>query len=795
MKKIGNHSLPEQNDLPSAPEQNVLSSAPEQNVLPSAPEHEVQPIGMCGWFGCCCVFSFIVFRSMFPIWGQYRAIWICKNWNTYVQEEDEETANLELICSTYGLYGIWLLLKCLKKPYWKLWKFAVGMLVQFTDEEKSTYGKMKLWNYLTSYGNIERPNVCCHSYFREPMDIYKKNFSICEIFSAVLILTILSLGTVTIPILWCLARCFGNKFVSQHDSYFKYTLGHIYKLLSCSIFHIISFVIRKWNSPHMVDRIIANSGYFTWFPLYIIYCYFSYAYDFRYGYNERVCTANLHTTIPDQTESVVYIQSDNKSNTSGYIAINKQENKLNDVISVESIEQTSLPIANVVEIHKSNVPQYRLDRDYLLSNATNLWWVGTFMYIFGTGGLALILFAFEEMKFTPEEWKYIRNTCGFYIFYKSWKALYNTLQKNRYTCSNIFSKCFVEIMLFFVTFGVQYVVDLYHNLMCVPFEKRYTIGALQSLIFAPFFFKSHKNVICRLFAKLVLFGYNFIAYYFISVAVDYPHITIPIFVTINYPTYCIYKFVTTNKFIVTLVVNLKHHWVDTWLGFKYQCYRLKFNAINSYRNAKNNAKITWSNTKTNFRVWKANSYNQRHGLTETNPRFKIAKISVPKLSELKVFKTYETYYNKYTTKKKNRLPIKNTIIVLTAALNKIISVRNDNSNLVTLYDCNLWATRYDELLGQVPLQLVESLEFSTVVTFVNHYTQNNIKFDLETRDTEITTYQEYLSRQSGGTNVLQELIYVFSGLNKNCDNSEKIKQNIDMFKRRTSFVTSTAYNV
>lgn len=733
------------------------------NVIPSAPPAPHQTQVKTG-IGCFCLVSvytlWIFFWSIFPIYGQVRAIWICRNWDQYITEEDEETAYFELICASYGLYGIWLSLKCIRKLYWKMWKGSLSMIFQLTDEEKQQYGKMTLLRYLWAWGNVTFYPKCCGCCIETENLLIKKHYDLCQKFCGYAGITILSCGIATIPLLWCELRCFGNKFLAQHDSYFKYTLGHIYKILTCSFVHIIWFIYTRWDSDNVVDRVIANSGYLMWFPLYLVYCYFSYAYSWRYGYAKRMIELNPPSEVPIQATAVL---------TDRQTFDSIDEHKSNDYIQL-----ATPPVVSAVTI-RENTEQKQ--QSYF--SPYSLWVIGSIMYIIGTCGFALIWFAFETIELTDREWQLVRDTCGTYFIYKIWNTPYKWLRRNRYICSNPFSKLFVEFGLFLITFGISYLEDIYKNLNCIPFEKRYTIGALQTLVFAPFFFKNHSNIAIRWISKLVLMGYNFIVYYFIAVAVNYDIVTIPIFVVINYTTYCFYKFFTTNKTILKTFTDIKHMFRDSWLSTKWQLYRLKFNAVNSYRSARNSAKISWCGAKTSFRAWKANSYNSRHRLVEGDPRFKVTKVSQPRLLELKVFKDYNTYHNLYTTKKQNRLPIKNTVVLLKCALNKILKTHHEKTNQCVIHDISLWASRYDDMLGSAPQVLISNLDRNTIITLVNHVTFNivNKAFPAAvTRKDELNLCSVYYNMLDKQCNYLARLIYELSGINKNTDVSQVAHQ-------------------
>jgi hypothetical protein len=355
---------------------------------------------------------------------------------------------------------------------------------------------------------------------------------------------------------------------------------------------------------------------------------------------------------------------------------------------------------------------------------------------------------------------------------------------------------FVEIGLFVITCGISYINDICENLQCVPFNKRHTVGSLQVLLFAPLIFKDHSNTVIRLIAKLILLGYNFVVYYFVTVAINRTEITIPIFCVVNYGTYCFYKFLFTNRSILKFFVDIKYMFRNSWLATKWQFYRVKFNTINTYRSSRNRMKIAWCETKTGFRQRKANTYNARHRYVVGTPEYKIAKVSQPRLLTLKVFKTYEKYHENYITRKSNRLALKNTIMLLKYASNKIQSEYFTRINYATIHDVVLWSSRYDDMLGQAPVQLLGELTRDNVVTFVgvavNYIHAHQITNT--TRHDEMQSYMMYKYYIDTQCDKLNLLIYELSGLNEQIDNTSKINTRIVNFINAIQQMSNTGHN-
>lgn len=728
---------------------------------PSAPPIDTQKTSNIG-IGCFCMMScytlFLFLRSIFPVYGQIRALWIISNWKTYVNEEDEETAYFELICASYGIYGVWLSLSCVRNIYWKLWDISLDLIFQLTNVEKEKYkNQNNLFSYLYLAGNLDWQWRYCNSKGEPKNETIYKNFNMCKKMFGYFGISVLSLGIFTLPLMWCEMRCFGNKFVLQHDSYFKYILGHIYKLLTCNIVHMLWFIVISWKSEYIIDRVISHSGYFMWFPLYVIYNYFWYAYQFRYKYK-----IETHQFNRKNNEENVFAET---------ITQNKYQSIENDI----EHKSDSTPVAYAVEIREN---ENNNDNKYVCPSSFVVF-VGSFMFVIGTGGLAIFWFLTEALEFTDREWRLIADTCGLYILYKLWLSPYKWLRKNRYCCNNIISKVFLEIGLFFITCGISYLNDIIRNLQCVPFGKRYTIGAIQTLIFAPFIFKMHKNIIIRWTSKLILMGYNFIVYYLIVRKVKNYHITLPIFVTINYATYCFYKFFSTNKLILKLFVDIKHSMTELFLIAKWYLYRSKVNTANLYKTGRNNIKILYANAKNNWRTWKANSYNVSHNFVEGDPRFKVPKITVPRLLELTVLKNYETYYEHYMEKKQTKMPIKNTIWLLQSAIHRVIKLHNDLINNCTIHETSLWESRYHDINGCAPVILIPNLSRDEVFQIVNGIEKTIENTNLTppfTRQDEINMYCQYKVKILSECNILKRKIYQLITINKQTTTSEKTEK-------------------
>lgn len=202
-------------------------------------------------------------------------------------------------------------------------------------------------------------------------------------------------------------------------------------------------------------------------------------------------------------------------------------------------------------------------------------------------------------------------------------------------------------------------------------------------------------------------------------------------------------------------------------------------AINSYRSSRNSVKSLWCDIITNLRIWKSNYYNTRNRLVVGDPLFKIAKVSQPSLVELKKIKDYDTYYNIYLTTKENKLPIKNTVLLLKGAVNKIIKFHYEKTNQCVIHDVSLWASRYEDIIKNNSQIFMGNLNKNTIATFVNQiiFMQENFPISI-TRKDEISSYNSYHHKIKKHIDILNMAIYEIGGINKNATFNENQLQAI-----------------
>jgi hypothetical protein len=209
-------------------------------------------------------------------------------------------------------------------------------------------------------------------------------------------------------------------------------------------------------------------------------------------------------------------------------------------------------------------------------------------------------------------------------------------------------------------------------------------------------------------------------------------------------------------------------------------------------------KISWCGMKTRYRQWKANSYNSRHRLTEGDPRFKVAKVSQPRLLELKKFKDYNTYHQLYLEKKQNRLPIKNTILLLKSAVNKIVATHYTKINHAVIHDVSLWDNRYDELMSQAPSQLISNLDRNSVETITNTICNQLAHYyfdDTKSRSGETRSYNTYNEKVKHNCEYINSIIYRISGLNKNIDNTHELESIAKTINDRVTYLTGVSNQI
>lgn len=603
----------------------------------------------------CVKFTFLFFtmylfytiRSVFPVWGQLHAISILQDWNNYCENEGSDLAYYELICASYGIYGVYLLLHFV---FTKMWSKSLNAFVQLTDEQINVLGSnnsfaLFIFNKYEYFGNF---------------DMYDKKFNLCKKFFGLSGLTICSLGLLTIPIILIDMFHFGNKFIQQKNSMYKYFLGHFYLIISTFGFHILVFTLSKFDSEDQLDRIIARNFFGLGTVPYMIYCYFWYAINWRFNYENNKDTV---------------INNKNLSNGEAKIQIKKL---------------------------------YYL---YLL---------GFVMLVLATGGLYIIFFILyhiqKNMEFTECEKVMLYTSLGLYLIPKLVFEFYKLIYKNRKYYENIKSEnktvlqdifqIINEIVIFIFTFGFDYMWSTLSDLLYIPGSHRYNRGIYKSLVFAPFFLQYNLNIFVRLISKLILLGYNFILAYFVTMAIsDYynsqskTYASIILFSLFSYPMCWIIMTILTNEYVIQKYKSMNNYFTMLYLSLRYSVYKTKENVRNYFINIRNYVKINIAETKSNFSKFKTDTYNSFHGYHEghrkrKNPTtYNHGTLGVPRQ-----IKTYEEY-NSERIKNINKNNAKyNMAFVFNSVIGKINFIYNQRTKVHTEYYEKLWNDRYDKFI-------------------------------------------------------------------------------------------------
>lgn len=445
----------------------------------------------CNIFDCIIAFVYVIFitiRGLFPILGQVHAIHILYNWKNYIEEESETIAKYELVCASYGVYLVWLILKFLWNNIGdfivSFYKGSWNKFIQLTPEQKQ---KTSMNNPIVFIFELDSK----YSVFHVKNIYYNREIDMFDHFIGLIGLSIGSIGLLTIPLVWIDMYFYGDKFITQKESSAKYFFGHVFKIISTFGVHILFFSCENFFSERLANRILSRSMFgFTLIP-YLIYCYFSYAIDWRYGYESRIEKLNSLNSQPNQPT------------------------------------QSINPNAELITI----IPGEKLSPYVLFC-------CGTVMLTIGTGGLYWIYYIINiiltNLKLTNCEIILTCCTFGIYLIGKLWYESVKYLQSNRLKCSNIFIKIMLELTLFVLTLGMDYYFELAMNLSCLPNSKHYKVGTLQLVLFAPVITATDLNPLIRISSKLVLIGYNIIVYYFVAkVAESHNKLRIAIIVGCN----------------------------------------------------------------------------------------------------------------------------------------------------------------------------------------------------------------------------------------------------------------------
>jgi hypothetical protein len=407
---------------------------------------------------------------------------------------------------------------------------------------------------------------------------------------------------------------------------------------------------------------------------------------------------------------------------------------------------------------------------YLSISTAGIYWI----YYFGK----III---EDLKLNGCEIILALLTLGIYIIVKIWYRMCIRLRDNRLKCTNIFSKILLEITLFITSFTIDYWCEMWNNLKCMYGTKRHTIGVLQTVVFAPFFFSSSVNPYIRLPSKLILVAYNFIGYYFIITnATNNSPIAIVILAFVNYPMYCLYKTIMTNITIRDTWTIIKHAFTEYVWQSKYWVYSTRRYLGNSWVSTKNSIKSSWSSTKTQVRQMKVDFYNWRRGFGPNDVNKKIAKVSTPKLSDQKAVKTYESYIYKKVQYKENRRPIKNSVYLLNCVVYKIIFLHKVRMNKYPIYEERLWSARYDNLVANNDRMFVIDNLLELAKMYVDDKIASITKSNIEdpNRQTEKHNYMLSVNEISKLSIRIKSIIKRISS----CDTSfEDIKSELNKF--------------
>lgn len=743
----------------------------ENEYLPDSQPMSCGPLQSCfcvvyliGWF------LWYTIPSIIPGLGQYLGWKVYKEYDEYVADDEKFTADYILVCSTYGVYGMYLLIKSAINKCGKCMDCISNMFTCIRDTYANALNSSwKMW---------------CQSLHND------LNFG--DKFCGYVGMTILTLGTATFFMVWSDVSGYGRKFVEQHDDIVKYCLGHVFRLLTWGPLHVIGFSLKNWNATYMSDRVLSRCMFGITAVLYAVYCYYWYAVKWVY-YNEPDLSNTQQNTqqnaqqntqqylvVPNPQEIQVRLVEENDYGNTPVAHVEVVNSNANQVVlpsappamsmATERIkinhslinskeeQKSSEPIDNVIQLELQT--QQTVAEKQTQSTRDFLWFMGTIMLTIGTGGLYLVPFKIIEVivrniELTPEEWTYMQDTCGFYIFYKLWKVPYVYLMENRTKCTNCVSKLFLELGLFALTLSISWWTEL-DNLYCVPFTKRYYWGLAQIFPLAPFLMIYAENTLVRLSGKAILIAYNIIVAYFVTVASGNSPIAIALFVAISYPTFSIYKFFATNRTILKTLVEWKKFMIRTYRSFKYYVYCCKYYARHSFVSAYNNMMIFNSRIKNWYRTGKAYRKNilfrQMQGKpirTQGDPKFKRYRVSKPEKHFMtqKKFKTWEDYDKLFNDRREQRLKYKNTTYILKCAAAKILSAYYAKIHCVVIHDTCLWASRYDDFIKKFDtnphVYLGDLYAFQqNMFTFVNNQISeiNSLQLEFENRNQEFNAY-------------------------------------------------------
>lgn len=717
-------------------------------------DNKIKPTcSICDFVVACLYMIFIGVKAFFPILGQIHAIYILKDWKNYIEEEGEVVATLELICASYGIYLIWLIIKniflnigkWIDKFYTKSW----DKFIQLDDAQKKKLHKENntiffLFNIYESYGPFDPKEI-----------YYNKDFDIFDHFVGLIGLTIGSFGILTIPLIYTDLYFFGNKFIEQKISSIKYFFGHIFRLIVTFGFHIFIFSFDNFNSKRLSNRILSRSLFGIMIVPYLAYCYFSYAIDWRFGYYNRI----------EQLKALQYQKQD------------KHEIRKSNEVSDE--------LNKVFNELKSTYEVTTLEGEYF--TPYTLWIFGTIMLTVGTCGLYWVYYIFtliiDNLQLNRLEIIITIFTLGLYVIGKIWFKSIEYLQNNRHNCKNKCNKFFIEFTLFFMSFGLDYVYETICNLMCLHDSKHYKIGLMRSLIFMPFLSSQKDNAWIRVPSKITLIGYNIIVAYLI--VNESPNqissaIAIILLLVLSYPVYCAIKTITTNKQILNIYSRVKKYCVQKWRAFKYTLYYSKIVCQNSWIRTKNYVSISISNARSNTSQSLANFYNWRRKLNQSNPKFKVGKIFNPTIRNTIECKSKENFLTNYEPSVELT---KNTKNLFKSALYKIKFEYNKSVKKYNIYDTFLWASRYDEFVNSAnDNYVIDGLQYRVNIFVNNEINLNNqlindILNDSQiTRDDNIQKYNYLINKMNKMNKKMFDLIRDLDSVHK-----QTIKNKINLF--------------
>ena len=611
------------------------------------------------------MYLFYTIRSIFPIWGQLHAYHILNNWNEYCENEGLELAYYELICSSYGVYGVYLL-------YNMIWSKSLNAFVQLTDDQI---------NYLGNNNSIILFIFDKYEYFGN-FNIYDKKFNICKKIIGLIGLSICSFGLLTIPLIILDMYHFGNKFINQKDSMLKYLLGHMYLLISLFVFvHIINFSISNFDSDDKIDRFIARNIFGLGTVPYVIYCYYWYAFDWRFSYETNKQNIELNNNITDE----------------------------------EKIEQ--------------------------IKKLYNLYILGFFMLGIGTGGIYLyfyILYKIQNaMKFTKTEELFLYASLGlslfiilllkFYSFCYANRKYYQSISSENKTVWNIFLEMTNEIAIFISTCGMDYIGSTLTDIDYPLCHKKYNRAVIKTLFFAPFFLKSHINIHVRLISKFIIIIYNLILAYLATTRIDgdKKNVAIILFSLFSFPTYWIIMMTITNDYLIKKYNIAKHNIKISCMTLKYFGYCLKIKTANAFKNVKNSLKINYAETRTYLSKTKAEAHNYFHNYSNNNPRRKNGTIyNHGQLESIVEIKSYNEYNVKMIQKINSNNEKYNVLFVCNSILGKLKHIYNQKTRKHTDNYEKLWNNRFDKFIQSnfvVNEVMLNAFQFQKLNEMIQNY--------------------------------------------------------------------------